>query len=253
MKRAGKWMLALGIAGTMFLSGCGAGLGGGEGAASPPTAEEISSIFAGDFSAEAAVTIGISEEADDTLDLEAVVTRSEDCCSVEVTAPEHLEGLTFTIDSLSSGDLTVRYKGLEIKPDSMPASNLGGVLAGALDTLSSPEALTVSETESGWCVTGETEAGAFAVLLDNDTHYPVSLTLPDARVGCTFTSFEAMNVFRPDRVDSDMQPELEPSESSGEEESNAEPPASSESSSSSEGSAPESSSGSEPASSDTSE
>ena len=75
------------------------------------------------------------------------------------------------------------------------------MLAGALETLSSPEQLTLSETESGWCVTGETEAGGFAVLIDGETHYPLSLTLPDAKVGCSFTSFEAMSVFRPDRVE----------------------------------------------------
>ena len=178
----------------------------------PPTAEEVAAIFAGDFSAEAAVTVGISEETDDSLDLTALVTKSDGSCLVEVTAPEHLEGLTFSVDSLEAGDLTVQYKGLEIQPDSMPGSNLGGVLAGALETLSSPEQLTLSETESGWCVTGETEAGGFAVLIDGETHYPLSLTLPDAKVGCSFTSFEAMSVFRPDRVDEDMQPELEPSE-----------------------------------------
>lgn len=210
MKRAGKWMLALAAAGALVLGGCGAD--GGEAVPGPPTAEEISAIFAGDFSAEAAVTIGLSEESDDTLDLTAQVTKSDDCCLVEVTGPEHLEGLTFEAGSLEAGDLTVRYKGLEIKPDSMPASNLGGVLAGALETLSSPEQLTLSETESGWCVTGETEAGGFAMLVDGETHYPLSLTLPDARVGCSFTSFEAMAVFRPDRVDEDMQPELEPPE-----------------------------------------
>lgn len=94
------------------------------------------------------MTVGISEETDDSLDLTALVTKSDGSCLVEVTAPEHLEGLTFEVDSLEAGDLTVQYKGLEIQPDSMPASNLGGVLAGALETLSSPEQLTLSETRA---------------------------------------------------------------------------------------------------------
>lgn len=158
MKRAGRWALALAAAGALMLGGC-SGDGGGTAASGPPSAEEVAAIFAGDFSAEAAVTVGISEETNDSLDLTALVTKSDDSCLVEVTAPEHLEGLTFSVDSLEAGDLTVQYKGLEIQPDSMPASNLGGVLAGALETLSSPEQLTLSETESGWCVTGETEAG----------------------------------------------------------------------------------------------
>ena len=94
MKRAGRWALALMAAGALMLGGC-SGDGGGTAASGPPTAEEVAAIFAGDFSAEAAVTVGISEETDDSLDLTALVTKSDGSCLVEVTAPEHLEGLTF--------------------------------------------------------------------------------------------------------------------------------------------------------------
>lgn len=207
MKRAGKWLAALAVMGAALLSGCGAA---GETAPSPPAAEEVAALFAGDFAADASVTVGLSDETDDVLSLTARLTRSADSCLVEVTAPEHLEGLTFS--SVPGGGLAVRYKGLEIRPDSMPGANLGTVLSEALSTLSDPAALTLTETGSGWCVTGGTDAGAFAMLLDDTTHYPLSLTLPGARVGCTFDSFEAMEVFRPERVDEDIRPELEPSE-----------------------------------------
>ena len=206
MKRAGKWLAALAVMGAV-LTGCGAA---GEAPPSPPAAEEVAALFSGDFSADASVTVGLSDETDETLGLTARLTKSADSCLVEVTAPEHLEGLTFS--TLPDGGLTIRYKGLEIQPDSMPGANLGTVLSEALSTLSDPAALTLTETESGWCVTGGSEAEAFAMLLDGTTHFPLSLTLPGARVGCTFDRFEAMEVFRPERVDEDIQPELEPSE-----------------------------------------
>lgn len=180
----------------------------------PPTVSEIASIFAESFTAQTDMTVGLSEDSQDTLALTAVITRSGDCCSVEVTAPEHLEGLSFSIDDLQSGKLTVSYKGLEIQPDSMPGSNLGTILSGALTALSKPEELTVTDTAEGWCVTGQTEAGGFAMLLDSETHYPLSLTLPDARIGCAFTSFETMSVFRPDRIEEDFAPKESSEDSS---------------------------------------
>lgn len=206
----------------------------------PPTAAEIAAIFADSFTAQADMTVGLSEDDQDTLALTAVMTRSGDCCSVEVTAPEHLEGLSFSIDSLQSGKLTVSYKGLEIQPDSMPGSNLGTMLSGALTALSEPEELTVTDTAEGWCVTGQTDAGGFAMLLDSETHYPLSLTLPDARIGCTFTSFETMSVFRPDRIEENFGPK-----ESSEDSSDASQPSSSSSESSSSSSSDAGSSGTE--------
>ncbi len=193
--RFGAMLLAAATAAVVVTS-CGK-----KAAEEPPSAAEIAGIFAESFTAQADMTVGLSEDDQDTLALTAVMTRSGDCCSVEVTAPEHLEGLSFSIDSLKSGKLTVSYKGLEIQPDSMPGSNLGTVISGALTALSRPEELTVTDAAEGWCVTGQTAAGGFAMLLDSDTHYPLSLTLPDARIGCTFTSFETMSVFRPDRIE----------------------------------------------------
>lgn len=201
LRRFGAVLLA-GAAVMVLSTGCGK-----KSEKEPPSAAEIAAVFADSFTAAADMTVGLSEEESDTLALSAVITRSGDCCSVEVTAPEHLEGLRFGIDSLQSGKLTVSYKGLEIQPDSMPGSNLGTTLCGILTALAAPEELTVTDTAEGWCVTGQTAAGGFAMLLDENTHYPLSLTLPDARIGCRFTSFETMSVFRPDRVEEDFAPQ----------------------------------------------
>jgi hypothetical protein len=214
------WSGLLGAAAVLLCAGCGRAA-----EEQPPSAQEIASVFSDAFTAQAEMTVGLSEDDSETLALTATVTRSGDCCAVEVTAPEHLEGLTFQIDSLSEQKLTVRYKGLEIQPNAMPGSNLGSMLAGALDALASPEELTVTETEQGWCVTGQTQAGSFSMLLDSESHLPLSLTLPEARIGCSFTDFEAMSVFRPDRIEEDFAPSSEEptSEEPASEESSSEP------------------------------
>ena len=64
--------------------------------------------------------------------------------------------------------------------------------------LSQPEGMTIAESAEGWCATGEMDAGGYALLLGKTDYMPIGLTIPDAGLSITFTSFEAMNVFRPD-------------------------------------------------------
>lgn len=173
----------------------------------PPTTDEIASVFTGSFTAQTEMLVSLSDTPEDELSLSASITRSEDQCSITVTAPEHLEGLTFTIDSIEKGDLSLSYKGLTVTPGSMPGSNLGGAVAEALHALQQPEELVVTDTPDGWCATGETTIGSFSMLLAKDTLTPLSLTLPDARIRVTFTSFETLTAFRPDRIEEDFSPQ----------------------------------------------
>ncbi len=189
----------------------------------PPDAAAVSSLFAGSFSALADVAIALpgenEDEQEEILSLQAQITRSEDCCLVEVMSPEHLEGLSFTVDSIDTGNLTVSYKGISIQPDAMPAANLGSMVAGTLKALSQPEGITITESAEGWCATGQTDAGSYALLLGKNDYMPVGLTVPDAGLSLTFSSFEAMSVFRPDRIEEDFASEESSSESSSEESS----------------------------------
>ena len=146
--------------------------------------------------------------------MQAQITQSEDCCLIEVLAPEHLEGLSFTVDSIETDNLTVSYKGISIQPDAMPAANLGSMVAGTLKALSQPEGMTITESAEGWCATGEMDAGGYALLLGKTDYMPIGLTIPDAGLSITFTSFEAMNVFRPDRIEEDFAPQESSSDSS---------------------------------------
>lgn len=187
----------------------------------PPDAATVSSLFAGSFSAMADVAIALpgENEQEEILSLQAQITRSEDCCLVEVMTPEHLEGLSFTVDSIDTGNLTVSYKGISIQPDAMPAANLGSMVAGTLKALSQPEGITVTESAEGWCATGQMDAGSYALLLGKNDYMPIGLTIPDAGLSLTFSSFEAMSVFRPDRIEEDFASEESSSESSSEESS----------------------------------
>lgn len=190
----------------------------------PPDAAAVSAIFSGSFSALADIAIALPAEdaqsgegtADqqEVLSLQAQITQSEDCCLIEVLAPEHLEGLSFTVDSIETANLTVSYKGISIQPDAMPAANLGSMVAGTLKALSQPEGMTIAESAEGWCATGEMDAGGYALLLGKTDYMPIGLTIPDAGLSITFTSFEAMNVFRPDRIEEDFAPQESSSDSS---------------------------------------
>lgn len=228
----------------------------------PPDAATVSSLFAGSFSAMADVAIALpgENEQEEILSLQAQITRSEDCCLVEVMTPEHLEGLSFTVDSIDTGNLTVSYKGISIQPDAMPAANLGSMVAGTLKALSQPEGITVTESAEGWCATGQMDAGSYALLLGKNDYMPIGLTIPDAGLSLTFSSFEAMSVFRPDRIEEDFASEESSSESSSEEssapssessqtESSSQPASSSETESSSSAGAESSDSGEQPSSS----
>lgn len=205
----------------------------------PPDAAAVSSLFAGSFSAMTDVAIALpgENEQQDILSLQAQITRSEDCCLVEVMSPEHLEGLSFTVDSIDSGNLTVSYKGISIQPDAMPAANLGSMVAGTLKALSQPEGMTITESAEGWCATGQMDAGSYALLLGKSDYMPIGLTIPDAGLSLTFSSFEAMSVFRPDRIEEDFAPSEESSsESSSESSAPSSESSQSESSSQSDGS-----------------
>lgn len=190
----------------------------------PPDAAAVSAIFSGSFSALADIAIALPAEdaqsgegtADqqEVLSLQAQITQSEDCCLIEVLAPEHLEGLSFAVDSIETANLTVSYKGISIQPDAMPAANLGSMVAGTLKALSQPEGMTIAESAEGWCATGEMDAGGYALLLGKTDYMPIGLTIPDAGLSITFTSFEAMNVFRPDRIEEDFAPQESSSDSS---------------------------------------
>lgn len=228
----------------------------------PPDAAAVSSLFAGSFSAMADVAIALpgENEQEEILSLQAQITRSEDCCLVEVMTPEHLEGLSFTVDSIDTGNLTVSYKGISIQPDAMPAANLGSMVAGTLKALSQPEGITVTESAEGWCATGQMDAGSYALLLGKNDYMPIGLTIPDAGLSLTFSSFEAMSVFRPDRIEEDFASEESSSESSSEEssapssessqtESSSQPASSSETESSSSAGAESSDSSEQPSSS----
>lgn len=132
------------VLGTMVLGGCGR--------QETPPAEDLTAVFAGDYTAKLAITMGGIEAAGD-------LTREGERTAVVITSPEHLEGLTFTVDGAGCG---VSFKGLAVEEAEMPGGSLGRALDGALDALSLPEGLEPCTDEDGQsAVRGETENGSF--------------------------------------------------------------------------------------------
>ncbi len=202
------------------LSGCGLG-----NKQAPPEPQDIGALFSGSFSAETLIRISLPDtegEASEPLEMNAKVTRSEDCCLVEVTAPEHLEGLQFAVDGLGSSNsadeekITVSYKGIVIEPDALPEGGIGQSLADVFDSISSQDT-SGTDTAEGWCFSGTSEAGGYDLLIGKENRLPKSLTMPEAGIGVEFLSFDEMEVFRPERIEEDFAPSessTEPSESS---------------------------------------
>ena len=198
-------ILAVFFSAVFLLTGCSGGTG-----SAPPSPEEVASLFSGSFSADAETTLTLPQ-SDEPLILSLSITRHEDCCLIETTAPEYLSGLSFSIDGMGAPadqrTLTVRYKEITIEPDALPEAALGSALADVFTALSSPEALSVSETSEGWCASGSTETlGDFDLLIGNETRLPSGLTLPEAGIGIQFLSFDAMETFRPERIEEDFAP-----------------------------------------------
>ena len=174
-----RWMilatgfLAATVVCTMFLGGCDKkALSGGW------TVEETAALFSGNFSADAEITL-------DDLEMTAALTRQDGMTTISLTAPEHLEGLSFTVNG---SNVNVAYKGLSVDAGSMPVPALGTAVSGVLDTLSRPELLEQVTDEAGAsAITGSTENGTFTLTITDEA--PSVLDLPELGLSCRFVDF----------------------------------------------------------------
>lgn len=159
---------------TMVLGSCSK-KGGGEDGWTP---EEAASLFAAGFSAPVEVVLG-------EITMSGELSREGDRTTLSLTAPEHLEGLSF---SVQGGKVEVTYKGLTVDGSSMPVPALGRAVALVMDALTHPELLTAGTDENGGAVlSGKTENGAFTLSMDDTA--PVLLEIPELQLTCTFTGF----------------------------------------------------------------
>ena len=150
-----KWIMPAAIlaAGTvvctMFLGGC-------RERESALTAEDMTSLGTGSWTASAEVTM---EEVEAGISL----MRRGDLTEITVTSPEHLEGLVFRMDG---EDSSVSFKGLTVEGADLPFSSLGAAVDDALDAFARPELLTADTADDGASVfRGESPAGRFALTL----------------------------------------------------------------------------------------
>ncbi|MDD6034220.1 MAG: hypothetical protein PUC47_12230 [Oscillospiraceae bacterium] len=169
-------LAALTVALTMVLGGCGKrSIGRGSW-----TLEEAAALFAGDFSSEAAITLG-------ELEMTGTLTHSPEKTSLSLLTPEHLEGLCFTV---GENGTEVTYKGLSVQAESMPVPGLGKAAAQLVTALGNPVLLQMGSTESGEpALSGRTENGAFTLTLGEDA--PLLLEQPELQLTIRFTDFQA--------------------------------------------------------------
>jgi len=159
---------------TMVLGSCGKKGGGGDGW----TPEEAASLFSAGFSTQAEIVLG-------EMTLSGELSREGARTTLSLTAPEHLEGLSFSVEG---GKADVTYKGLSVQGDKLPAPALGRAVALVMDALTHPELLTAGTDENGGPIlSGKTENGVFTLAMDDTA--PLSLEIPELQLRCTFTGF----------------------------------------------------------------
>lgn len=158
---------------TMVLGSCGK-KGGGDGW----TPQETAALFSAGFSTQAEIVLG-------EMALSGELSREGTRTSLSLTAPEHLEGLSFSVEG---GKADVTYKGLSVQGDKLPVPALGRAVALVMDALTHPELLTAGTDENGEPIlSGKTENGVFTLVMDDTA--PLSLEIPELQLSCTFTGF----------------------------------------------------------------
>lgn len=149
-----------------------------------PTAPTASSPLLGHTGGVEAVM----QITNNTLTAEAMLTRTPQACTVTFTAPEALNGMTFTFHADA---VDVDYHGLTyaFSPQLLPGSAVAGIVSDAIDKAVRSDVQTAMENGMP-LLTGTVDAGAFQLVLDETDALPVKLLVPQQNLQIAFTSFQ---------------------------------------------------------------
>lgn len=124
---------------------------------------------------------------DDTTYETAMSRYADGWWEVELTAPEAVKGLVFTING---DDTEISFKGLHFMFDTskFPVGSVVSLAVKSFDRLA-PLTLDVVEGESNNFASGNADGMTYSITLDKNG-IPLSLDLGDSGMKITFTSFE---------------------------------------------------------------
>lgn len=124
----------------------------------------------------------------DSLNAEAMLTRTPQACTVTFTAPEAVQEMTFTFHEDA---VDVDYKDLTFafSPQLLPGGAVAAIVSDAINKAARRD-VQPAEEDGTPLLTGVLDAGAFQFVLDETSALPVKLLVPQQNLRIDFTSFQ---------------------------------------------------------------
>lgn len=164
---------------SLMLSGCG-GAGGKQ--PSENEQQKVSSNLNRGFDAKATIKMG-------DIEAEADINRTkEGVCTVELTSPKGLSGMTFSFDQQN---ITVSYMGLslELDNDSVLTSSMTKAVVASINMAAEPHGVSMAVEGEALIIKGATESGDFTLKLDRSNYSVLTLSIPNLDLECNFNPF----------------------------------------------------------------
>jgi len=113
-------------------------------------------------------------------------------CSVSFTAPDSLKDMAFTF---TRDEVQVSFKGLSFAfdPSSVPGGAVANMAVSAINKVLLREDLDLDYTDGALSVSGNTDAGAFTLVLDPENGNMLSLSVPGEGLEIEFEDFRFLS------------------------------------------------------------
>ncbi len=178
MKRSLK-IFGVCLALSLTLSGCGTENGGQP---SESEQEKVSDSLNHSFDAKATIKMG-------DIEAEADINRTEEgVCTVRLTNPKGLSGMTFSFDQ---ENVTISYMGLslELDNDSVLTSSMTKAVVASINMAAQPHGVSMALEGDALIIKGTTESGDFTLKLDRSDYSVLTLSIPNLDLECNFNPF----------------------------------------------------------------
>lgn len=114
--------------------------------------------------------------------------RNSASATLEITEPENLEGLIFT---LSNGELSAKYEGLDFPLDNLDAraKTAAGMIFSALASAGTSSDIKVNEAKNEFSTSGQIYSKRYDMIFDKKSGAVKSFSAPEEQLSVTFENF----------------------------------------------------------------
>lgn len=115
--------------------------------------------------------------------------RNSASATLEITEPKNLEGLIFT---LSSGDLSAKYEGLDFPLDTLDAraKTAANLIFSAIASAGVSSDITVNQSKNEFSVSDKIYSNKYNMIFDRQSGAIKSFSVPDKELSVTFLNFK---------------------------------------------------------------